>query len=495
MSIRPLQLDDVEAIHRFASDELVARTTTTPHPYPEDGASTYVRQCIDDWENGVGYSFAILAGDEVIGSLGLGAIDRDQGTGQCDYAIGSAHWNRGIMTQAVAAAVRYAFVELGLQTVRSACLQRNPASGRVLEKNRFTETHQFIYTHAKFEGEPARQFEIHRHDWLTATSDAEPLGVMGGTVVLAGHNPNWSRIFESERDTILQHAGDLVQAVEHIGSTAVPGLVAKPILDVAVVLLAGDGYKSAVERLTPAGYLDRGDKGDDGGYLLVRETAPRVRAAHLHLVEASDPQLSQWLAFRDILRSNPEARQRYADLKRTLARDHELDRQGYTAGKETLVHELTAAALNSEHRPLVRKADTQDLDLLAEMNHRLVVDQGSQPPSINILRDRFAHWLETDEWSIHLFLLGDNVVGYAAHQTQADHYNPDQEVVFVRHFYIDRDHRRKGIGTTAFAALRDHLATDLPISLEVVASNPDGLRFWESLGFSPYFTSLKLTAD
>jgi len=337
-----------EVVQRYASDEFVARTTTIPHPYPEDGAITYVRQCLEDQESGAGYTFAILADGEVVGTLGIGAVDRERGTGQCDYAISSTHWNRGIVTQAVAAALRFAFVDLGLETVRSACLQRNPASGRVLEKNRFTETRQFIYTHAKFEGEPARQFEIHKRDWLTVTSDAQPLGVMGGTVVLREHTLLWLRLFEDERDAILRHVHGIAVAVEHIGSTAVPGLVAKPILDIAVVVADAGAVRTVAERLSAAGYLDRGDKGDNGGYLLVRETAPRVRAIHVHIVEESDPQLGHWIAFRDLLRRDPEVRERYADLKLSLAAEYGLNRQAYTAGKEALIKTLTDSALPSD---------------------------------------------------------------------------------------------------------------------------------------------------
>ena len=91
---------------------------------------------------------------------------------------------------------------------------------------------------------------------------------------------------------------------------------------------------------------------------------------------------------------------------------------------------------HSEEQLVVRKADAQDLDLLAEMNERLVVDQGSQPWSIARFRDRFGEWLQTGEWSIHIFLQAGAAVGYAAHQTQPDHYEPDQQVVFLRHFYI-----------------------------------------------------------
>lgn len=172
VNIRPLQLDDVAAVYRYASDPLVARTTTIPHPYPADAAAAYVQQCLDARECGTGYTFAILSGRQVIGALGLGRIDRGRRSGQCDYAIASSHWGRGIMTQAVAAALRFAFVDLDLETVRSACLQRNPASARVLEKNRFSQTDQLIYSGGKFDNEPMLQFEIRRGDWLAVTDDA-----------------------------------------------------------------------------------------------------------------------------------------------------------------------------------------------------------------------------------------------------------------------------------------------------------------------------------
>lgn len=78
------------------------------------------------------------------------------------------------------------------------------------------------------------------------------------------------------------------------------------------------------------------------------------------------------------------------------------------------------------------------------------------------------------------------------HRIQSDVYDPDQQVVYVRQFYIEREHRRRGLGTTAFAALQ---AARFPaaqtISLDVLATNPSGQRFWERLGFEPYFVSMK----
>ena len=345
--IRPLALDDAEAVQRYASDARVADTTTIPHPYPDDGAISYIRKCLDEAAAGTSHTFAIVVDGQVVGAVEIGVVDRAAGLGQCDYALSPSHWNRGIMTRAVAAALRFAFVDLRLTTVRSACLARNPASGRVLAKNGFTETPKRTFTEGKLAGEEARQFALHRRDWIGVTSDATPLGLRSGTVALSEHRPEWARLFERERGRIRAALGDLASfvVIEHIGSTSVPGLVAKPLLDLAIAVPSEPARTCAIERLVPLGYIDRGDKGDDGGWLLVRETAPRVRAAHLHLVIRDDPQLAQWLAFRDLLRRSPEARRRYADRKRELAAAHELDRQAYTAGKEDLIVELTREAL------------------------------------------------------------------------------------------------------------------------------------------------------
>lgn len=165
VTIRPLELYDAEAVQRYASDERVAATTTIPSPYPEGGGEVFVRKCLENRRQGVSYAFAITADGAVVGVVEAGLKDRETRTGQVDYAIASSHWGRGITTRAVALALAYAFDELGMEAVVSACLTRNPASGRVLEKNGFTETGSFTYTAAKFVDEPARRFRLTRQEW------------------------------------------------------------------------------------------------------------------------------------------------------------------------------------------------------------------------------------------------------------------------------------------------------------------------------------------
>jgi GrpB-like predicted nucleotidyltransferase (UPF0157 family) len=137
--------------------------------------------------------------------------------------------------------------------------------------------------------------------------------------------------------------GERAVAVEHVGSTAVLGLVAKPILDLAVGLASTtdpDHVIPAIERL---GCQFRGDKGDTGGLLFVLEDRPAHRIAHVHVVPYGSEKWRQYLAFRDRLRIDPDARACYAEVKRRLGEQFASGRQAYTAGKAAFVAGLLSA--------------------------------------------------------------------------------------------------------------------------------------------------------
>ena len=166
VKIRPLRLRDAAGVQRYASDERVARTTTIPQPYPENGGETFVRKGVRAHRNREAFFFAIVADGDMIGVVELGAVDYEKRSVRCDFGIASSHWGKGITTRAVALALHYAFCDLGMEIVHSACLKRNPTSARVLEKNGFQETEGFIYNSSKFENEPARRFQLTRQAWI-----------------------------------------------------------------------------------------------------------------------------------------------------------------------------------------------------------------------------------------------------------------------------------------------------------------------------------------
>ena len=166
VTIRPLRLDDAAAVQRYASDERVARMTTIPQPYPPDGGETFVKKAVEEHANGEAFYFGILADGELIGALDLSSIDHENRSLECGYAIAASHWGKGITTNALSLALRYAFCELGMDIVQSSCLRRNPASARVLAKNGFRETGEYISDIPKFKDEPFREFQLTKQEWL-----------------------------------------------------------------------------------------------------------------------------------------------------------------------------------------------------------------------------------------------------------------------------------------------------------------------------------------
>jgi GNAT superfamily N-acetyltransferase len=142
---------------------------------------------------------------------------------------------------------------------------------------------------------------------------------------------------------------------------------------------------------------------------------------------------------------------------------------------------------------LIRPANEADLPLLAQMNKRLIEDEGSRNPmSIDRLADRMRGWLLGD-WQVKLFATDAGVVGYAVYQPRRDEYFPDQTIVHLRQFYIERETRGQGLGTAAFRALAaEHFPPDCRVVIDALASNPRGYDFWRHVGFEPYCTTMHL---
>lgn len=171
------------------------------------------------------------------------------------------------------------------------------------------------------------------------TWTAVGLGLDYGTVQLSRTTEQWLVAGLALRDRVADQL-DVAGRVEQIGSSAVPGLLAKPIIDLAVGLTVDDDLAEITAALEAAGWIYRGDAGDDGGHVFVLETRPWHRVAHLHGVELDGEQWSNYLRFRDLLRANPEARAKYETTKLELADQHANGRAAYTAGKSQVVKSL-----------------------------------------------------------------------------------------------------------------------------------------------------------
>jgi GrpB-like predicted nucleotidyltransferase (UPF0157 family) len=172
----------------------------------------------------------------------------------------------------------------------------------------------------------------------------EMTGLKRHTVHVVDHQPRWAGLGAEACQKVKEVCGHLIVDVQHVGSTAVPRLPAKPILDLAAAVTTHAAIPELVEKLAGVGYIYRGDRADAGGHLFVWGPEPDVRAVHLHVVEVKDPQWRNYIRFRDTLRENPILRKRYGELKKKLKSTYPDDRESYTKSK----HEFIQRVLNME---------------------------------------------------------------------------------------------------------------------------------------------------
>jgi GrpB-like predicted nucleotidyltransferase (UPF0157 family) len=172
-----------------------------------------------------------------------------------------------------------------------------------------------------------------------------PLGISGDApIVVADYDPSWPAWFEQIRARIWPAVSDVALRIDHVGSTSVPGLAAKPIIDADVVVASDEHVRPAIERLGRVGYRWRGDLGVVGREAFKAPTDSGLPAHHLYVVvENNKAHLDHWL-LRDLLREDAEARRRYAELKRRNAEAAAGDMQMYVEAKAELVTELLGRA-------------------------------------------------------------------------------------------------------------------------------------------------------
>ena len=166
-------------------------------------------------------------------------------------------------------------------------------------------------------------------------------------IELVEYDPRWPTLF-AEEAALLRVALDpaLVMGLEHFGSTAIPGMAAKPIIDILVAVRSiAEARDTAIEPLRRLGYVFWAENPKTDRMFFVKGMPP-YGAPRTHHVHITEPTAEPWLnlPFRDYLRDRPDEAQRYARLKRDLAIIHRTDREAYTEAKAAFVEEILAKA-------------------------------------------------------------------------------------------------------------------------------------------------------
>jgi GrpB-like predicted nucleotidyltransferase (UPF0157 family) len=150
------------------------------------------------------------------------------------------------------------------------------------------------------------------------------------------YDPAWPARFDQERAALTAAIGEwAVGGVHHVGSTSVPGLEAKPIIDILVGVRDLEESRSCFGRVATLGYLYAPYRANEMHWFCKPD--PRRRTHHLHLVPTDSSRFRDELAFRDYLRGHRDVAEEYGTLKRGLAREFEQDREAYTAAKADFI--------------------------------------------------------------------------------------------------------------------------------------------------------------
>jgi len=163
-------------------------------------------------------------------------------------------------------------------------------------------------------------------------------------VEIVPYDPSWVKLFHEEADLLRPVLGEwFVGTIEHIGSTAVPGLAAKPVIDILAAVESLAVSRPAIAAAAALGYCYFPYQVELEHWFC--KPSPAFRTHHLHLVPVGSPQWRRPIAFREYLRAHSDVAGEYEVLKRRLAEEHHLDREAYTQAKHPFIARITDLAL------------------------------------------------------------------------------------------------------------------------------------------------------
>ncbi len=291
---------------------------------------------------------------------------------------------------------------------------------------------------------------------------------MSKNIVVTSYNPDWPWIFESEAVKIRKALGDNCLAVHHIGSTSVPGLAAKPKIDIIAVVRT---LEKTSENLESIGFQYRGEYNIPlhGGFSKRAEVN-----VNLHVYEEGHPEIELNLLFRDYLRTHPEAREEYAKLKEALLQDKSSFEKnnsiftGYNLGKDAFIRKIVKAAGFDRIR-LMKCTHFAEWNAAKKLRQKYFFD-------LVPIVDPYTWTFDHIEHSHLILYQGVEIVGYAHIQ-----FWPDQRAA-LRIFVIDEPYRHSGLGSR-FLILCEQWLKRQGIKSIHVESRRSSHRFYLSHGY------------
>ena len=286
--------------------------------------------------HGIGFcSVFEKASGHFVGQAGLGHLgfDDTQPDIEVAYRLLPKFWGKGYATELAKALVHWGFTHLKVKKLIAVTHPENIASQQVLKKTGFISVGDMVW----HTGQTVMRFEMYKED----------------AIKLEPYNPAWFLLAMREIEKLREvlpacHVLD----IQHVGSTAIPGLLAKPIIDIQIAVDSLSAIKSqAINQLKALGYAFWNENPDPTRLFFVKGMPPYgdKREAHVHIVEPASKHWQDKLQFRDYLLAHPNTAHDYAQLKQALAEAYHYDREQYTQSKTSFIEAVLRQA--SQDKP------------------------------------------------------------------------------------------------------------------------------------------------
>ncbi|MBY0280770.1 MAG: GNAT family N-acetyltransferase [Alphaproteobacteria bacterium] len=268
-------------------------------------------------------------------------------------------------------------------------------------------------------------------------------------------------MFEEEASKIQGALGANCIAVHHIGSTSVPGLAAKPIIDILPIVKDIMCVDAVNEKMAALGYEIKGEYGITFRRFFYK--GEPIRTHHVHVFEEGSPEIERHLKFRDWMCTHPEDLNTYANLKQELAKKYSHDRMGYGLGKESFVASINTKA-GFDGLRVVKVLLPREWEALQHFRQKYFFDKISSVDSYTWTFDHKDH--------IHFILYkGETIIGYAHVQLWVD------ARAALRIIILNEPYRNKGLGGQFLSLCEKWLKQNSIRSLHI-QSSPEAYPFY-----------------
>lgn len=317
--------------YKLLSDPLVSKYLGNGEPRTKEEVQNFLHKNIEHYQK---YGFCLFDVFEkntgnFIGDAGLiyESLNSENKNIEVGYRLHKEFWNKGYATELSDAFIKWGFDKFHFSQIVAYCKPDNISSSNVMEKCGLKYGGKHLYN-------KQTQCDIYHINNIINLRPCHE--VKDAQVTLSEYDSKWIEKFEEEKKFLLNIIGNYCYGgIEHVGSTSVPGLTAKPVIDIMFGVKSLEESKSAIKILSQNGYNYYPYKEHEMHWLC--KPSPEFRTHHLHLIPFESDLWKERIEFRDIIRSNDTIADEYAELKQKLSIEYKNDREAYTEAKSSFV--------------------------------------------------------------------------------------------------------------------------------------------------------------